>query len=188
MIAEEVFTDFQRGKIESLYKKMYGELLLYASRRLGENAAFMAEDCVQDAIYKVYQMRDTLHSAAIFKSYLYSCIHNQAVSILRRQVAQENYLSRQEEDDYQNSVLEQDVLDLLFESIRALPERYQHLFDLSFEKGLKNAEIAALLNVSESAVKKQKANLIKQLRNELVRRTGDDYLVLLLLLWFGKSW
>ena len=164
---------------------MYGDLLLYASRRLGEEASFMAEDCVQDAIYKVYQLRDTFLSAATFKAYLYSCIHNQAVSILRRQAAQANYLEQQTEEAFQLSILEQDVLELLFDAIQNLPERYRRLFELSFEQGLKNAEVAALLNVSESAVKKQKANLVKQLRGELQRRTNEDYLPLLMLLFIA---
>lgn len=186
MIEDDVFRDFQRGKIEPLYRKLYGKLILYASRQLGDEASFMAEDCVQDAIYKVYEMRDTFHSAATFKAYLYSCVHNRAISILRRQVAQENYLASHEEE-YQSSLMEQEVLDLLFDAIRSLPERYRRLFDLSFEQGLKNAEVAALLNISESAVKKQKAALIKQLRDELVRRTGDDYLALLLLWWLCQG-
>lgn len=179
MIEEEVFRELQSGKIEALYDTMYSQLILYASRRLGENASFMAEDCVQDAIYKTYQIRDTFHSAQAFKSYLYSCVHNQAVSILRKQVAQENYLATCEEEDFQNSFLEQEVLDLLFESIASLPEKYRRLFDLSFEQGLKNAEIATLLNVSESAIKKQKAHLIQQIRNDLFRKTGRDYMNLL---------
>ena len=127
-------------------------------------------------------MRDTFRSAAAFKSYLYACVHNQAVSILRRQMAQENYLANREDEDFQNSLIEQEVLDLLFDSIRALPEKYRHLFELSFEQGLKNAEIARLLDVSESAVKKQKSTMIKQLRDEMFRRTDKDYMKVLCLL------
>lgn len=52
---------------------------------------------------------------------------------------------------------------------------------MSFEQGLKNAEIAALLHVSESAVKKQKASMIQQLRDDLLRKTGKDYMSLFLL-------
>ena len=187
VITEDIFAEFKTGRLESFYQKLYGGLLLYASRQLEPNFSFLAEDCVQDAIYKVYEMRDTFHSAATFKAYLYSCVHNRAISILRRQVAQENYLASHEEEEYQSSLMEQEVLDLLFDAIRSLPERYRRLFDLSFEQGLKNAEVAALLNISESAVKKQKAALIKQLRDELVRRTGDDYLALLLLWWLCQG-
>lgn len=182
MTDERIFIDFQQGKIDSLYANVYGKLILYASRCLGGDMSFMSEDCAQDAIYKTYQMRDTFRSAAAFKSYLYACVHNQAVSILRRQMAQENYLANREDEDFQNSLIEQEVLDLLFDSIRALPEKYRHLFELSFEQGLKNAEIARLLDVSESAVKKQKSTMIKQLRDEMFRRTDKDYMKVLCLL------
>ena len=97
-------------------------------------------------------------------------------------MAQENYLANREEEDFQNSLMEQEVLDLLFDSIRSLPEKHRRLFDLSFEQGLKNAEIAELLNVSESAVKKQKAGLIKMVREEMMRRTDKDFLGFLLLI------
>lgn len=176
MTEEDIFEEFRRGNIEPLYKHLYSKLLLFASRRLGEEASFMAEDCVQDAIYRTYQMRSTLRSAFVFKSYLYSCIHNQAISILRKQMAKENYLANCEEEEFQYGMIEQEVLDLLFDSIQSLPERLHKLFDLSFEQGLKNAEVAALLNVSESAVKKQKAQLIQHLRKELLRKTGKDYM------------
>ena len=159
MTDEKIFIDFQQGKIDSLYKYMYSKLILYASRCLGGEMSFMSEDCVQDAIFKAYQERDTFLSAAAFKSFLYVCVHNQSVSILRKQMAQENY---------------------------SLPEKHRRLFDLSFEQGLKNAEIAELLNVSESAVKKQKAGLIKMVREEMMRRTDKDFLGFLLLILLYK--
>lgn len=167
MTEEEILIDFKAGKIDGLYKSMYSNLILYASRQLGYELGFMAEDCVQEAIYKTYQSRDMLRSPFAFKSYLYSCIHNQTVSILRKQSAQENYLSSSQEEDFQNSYLEQEILNLLFDAIGNLPPKYKMLFDLSFEQGLKNAEVAKILSVSESAVKKQKAFLIQRLRDEL---------------------
>ena len=182
MVEEKIFLDFQQGKIDSLYKNMYGKLILYASRCLGEDASFMSEDCVQDAIFKTYQMRGELQSAATLKSYLYTCVHNQAVSILRKQMARDNYLEEQDEAYFQNSLIEQEVLELLFDSIQALPEKYRRLFDLSFEQGLKNAEIAKMLDISESAVKKQKSNMIRQLREEMARRTDKDYMAVVMFL------
>ena len=182
MAEEEIFLDFQQGKIDSLYKYMYGKLILYASRCLGEDASFMSEDCVQDAIFKTYQVRGTLSSTAAFKSYLYACVRNQAVSILRKQMARDNYLEEQDEVYFQNGLIEQEVLELLFDSIQALPEKYRRLFELSFEQGLKNAEVAKMLDISESAVKKQKSNMIRQLREEMARRTDRDYMTVVMLL------
>lgn len=189
MTDEKIFIDFQKGKIDSLYKNMYGKLILYATHCLGGEMSFMSEDCVQDAIFKAYQSRATFRSAAVFKSFLYTCVHNQSISILRKQMAYENYLGNWEEEEFQNTLLEQEVLELLFDSIRALPEKYRRLFELSFEQGLKNAEVAELLNVSESAVKKQKATMIRSLREDMRRRTDKDFfgfLSLLLLYYIGK--
>ncbi len=178
---EKIFIDFQAGKIDGLYESMYGSLILYASRQLGYDLGFMAEDCVQEAIYRTYVRREMLRSPFAVKSYLYSCIHNQTVSILRKQSARENYLSSgEEEEDFQNSYIEQETLNILFDAIGSLPPKYKMLFDLSFEQGLRNAEIARILRVSESAVKKQKSLLIQRLRDDLKKKTDKDFMRLLL--------
>ena len=183
MTEEQILLDFTNGRIDSLYREWYRKLILYASRQLGYDLGFMAEDCVQEAIYKTYQARNTLNSPFAFKSFLYACVHNQTVSILRKQSARENYLSSsEEEEDFQNSYIEQETLDLLFHAIDNLPPKYKMLFDLSFEQGLKNAEVAKILSVSESAVKKQKAFLIQRLRDELKKTTDKDFMRLLLFL------
>ena len=52
---EEILADFKKGKLESFYQQVYGKLLLYASRQLGQHYSFLAEDCVQDAVCKAYQ-------------------------------------------------------------------------------------------------------------------------------------
>lgn len=46
----EIFADFQKGLLTSFYQKMYAELMVYASRLLGAEFAFLAEDCVQNAV------------------------------------------------------------------------------------------------------------------------------------------
>ena len=97
-------------------------------------------------------------------------------------MARDNYLEEQNEAYFQNSLIEQEVLELLFDSIQALPEKYRRLFDLSFEQGLKNAEIAKMLDISESAVKKQKSNMIRQMREEMARRTDKDYMAVVMFL------
>ena len=180
---EHILAEFKSGKLETFYKNTYGQLLLYASRYLGNDYSFLAEDCVQDAIYKAYQQRETFSSVSTFKSFLYCCIRNAAIDILRKNHAQENYLSQQEEDiEFLNSIIEQETLNLLYTSIANLPEKYQKIFELNFQQGLKNAEIATLLGVTESAIKKQKAQMIELLRKDLRKKTGDDLLAIMIIL------
>lgn len=180
---EQIFSDFKAGKLESFYQNAYGQFLLYASRQLGAHYSFLAEDCVQDAVYKAYSQQETFTSPAVLKSFLYSCIRNAAIDILRKGNAQENYLAQQDDShDLFNSIVEQETLNLLYEAIDELPEKYRRIFELNFREGLKNAEIAEKLGITESAVKKQKAQMIELVRETLKKKTGNDLLALLIIL------
>ena len=78
--------------------------------------------------------------------------------------------------------IEQETITLLYEAINTLPEKYRTIFELSFEKGLKNAEIAQQLHVAEITVKKQKGRLIELLREKLKGKMDEASLGLLLYL------
>lgn len=43
---EDILRDFRQGRLESLYRRMYPGLLLYAVKNAGERHDFLAEDCV----------------------------------------------------------------------------------------------------------------------------------------------
>lgn len=168
-LTETILADFRAGRLESFYAEAYAPLLTYAARLLGERYALLAEDCVQDAIFASYERRDGIKDVAQWKTYLFRLVHNNAVSILRRQQAQERYLGEQTalEEDFSRSMIQQETLDTLFSAIRTLPDRLQHLFHLSFEKGLRNTEVAELLNVSTRAVTKQKARLVALVKEKI---------------------
>ena len=69
---------------------------------------------------------------------------------------------------------------MLWNAIGQLPKKFQELFELSFEQGMKNAEIANLLNISESAVKKRKAQFITLLRQHFSQKTNDEIRLILI--------
>lgn len=147
----------QSGNIEIFYNELYAKLLVYASRHLGPDYAFLAEDCVQDAVYKAYEQRITFKSILTFKAFLYSCIHHAAIDILRNNQTRSKYLSQQNDrTEFLNSIIEQETLNQLYDAIERLPEKYRRIFELHFEQGLKNAEIAVLQDVTESAVKNKR--------------------------------
>lgn len=175
-----IYKDFINGRMKSFYEDYYPALLLYASRFLGEDFSFLSEDIVQDAIYKTYLERDRILSESSLKSYLYTSIHNSAVSILRKAGSRDRYLSQQDTvtGDLTNCIIEQETLRRLFLAIDHLPQPYREVVELSFGDGLRNAEIAEILGISVSAVKQRKSKLILLLQKMVA--DGNDPVLLLL--------
>jgi len=181
----EIFEDFKGGDIASFYETMYPELLVYVARILGDDYSFLAEDCVQDAVLKTWRRRDEFHSPLQWKVFLYTCIRNGAVDVLRKAHAHSNYIDARSgegggERNLMLDIIEQETLTLLYETIRQLPEELRQIFDMSFEQGLRNAEVARRLSLSEIAVKKRKARLINILRHRLRGKIDEPLLLLLL--------
>lgn len=170
-LTPSIIADFQAGRLDSFYAEAYAPLLSYAARLLGDRYALLAEDCVQDAIFTSYQHRHGITNGQEWRNYLFRLVHNGAVSVLRHHSAKENYLRQQTdiEEDFTRSMIQQETLDTLFSAIRSLPERLQHLFYLSFEQGLRNAEVAEQLSVTTRAVTKQKARLIELVAAKIKR-------------------
>lgn len=77
---------------------------------------YLAEDCVQDAVFETYGKRGEMHSAAHLKQYLYRCVHNNAVSFLRKDRSRDRYLSADwgdVEDDCSLELVRQETFERL---------------------------------------------------------------------------
>ena len=147
----QVLQAFKKGQLELFYRRIYPGLLLYAVKNAGDRHDFLAEDCVQNAIFNAWKRRDSFDSIYTLKSFLYTSVKNEIISLYRKGKAQERYSSQL----------------LLFNAIHSLPDRERQIFELSFIEGLKNIEIAEQLGVSDSTVKKAKAKALEILREKL---------------------
>ena len=174
---------FQKGDMESFYLDVYPSLLRYATRVLGEDQAFMAEDCVQEAVFKVYQKRTRFSKPIEMKAYLFSAVHNEIVDIFRKNDRQEQYASSQEwvENSPIDSFLLQETLDLLYQAIRQLPDDLREIYEMTYERRLKGREIAAVLNVSTTTVARQKSRLIDTLRQQFKKNDLMQLLITMIL-------
>ena len=148
----QILIDFQKGKLDLLYRNVYPGLILYAIKYLGEESEFLAEDC----------------SVYTFKAFLYMAIKNDIISIHRKNSARERYVRELEDAScFANSVIDQEAQTLLYSAIEELPEKAKIVFEMSFMEGLKNVEIAEKLGLSDSSVKKYKASALDFLRKKL---------------------
>lgn len=179
-VYKEIFEDFKQGNLSSFYRLMYPELMVYAKRLLGMDFAFLTEDCVQNAVYKSYLRAGDMDSVMQWKNYIYVCVHNEVVTVLRKAKAKDRYVQGLEEgsEDMLRDIMEQETLTMLYAAIERLPEIYRDVFHKSFVEGMKNAEAAAALGIAEVSYKKRKARMVELLRREL---KGENYKILLLL-------
>lgn len=159
---------FRKGNLDVLYDELYKALLLYASRCLTERFAFLAEDCVQDAILRAYKSHGSFQSDSELRSYLYAAVHGKAVDIIRKSNSHERYVisTEQQTEEMLTDIVEHESMDRLFRAVKKLTASDRELF-FDYRDGLKTSEIAAKLGITESAVKQRKAKMISKLQKEL---------------------
>lgn len=181
---DSIFRAFVAGDIALFYDKLYPGLLIYASRQLGEKLSYFAEDCVQDAVIKSYNRRDTFKNSAVWYAYLLKCIYNSSIDVIRKNQSHNSFVDYTSKDalshDIDVEILEQEILDRVHGAVESLPPRYREILRLSFAEGLKNSEIAARLGVAEITVKKHKARILVMLRETLGGNYPVEVIILLL--------
>lgn len=184
-----IFKDFSAGEITSFYDDMFPGMMLYAMHILGDDFSYMAEDCVQDAVLTTYERRAEFPNAGAWRGFLLACIRNNAVAVLRKSSLHRSYLeSRTAEEidnDSSHALIAHELHEMLFEAIDSLPEKYREIFDLSFESGLKNVEIAKMLGLAEVTVKKRKARLLSILHEKLGGLLDEKSIIMLLTIHAG---
>lgn len=182
-----VYKAFMKGHMSLLYEVMYPGLLRYAAVTLGDELAYLAEDCVQDAVMATYERRSTFTDTEHWRRYLILSIRNRALKVVRHKDVCDSYadsLSAESDTDtvrdISHALIHQEMLDTLYAAIDSLPEMYRQIFEMSFEQGMRNGEIARLLEIAEITVKKRKERLLSMLRTRLGGISGFDLMALLM--------
>ena len=99
---------------------------------------------------------------ASLMSYLYTCLRNKAVSLLRKENSHGKYISEYRaamDGDLSAEIEGRETMRAVFNIVNSLPEAYRKTFELSFVEGLSNAEVAERLRISVSSVKARKAGI-----------------------------
>ena len=154
----------------TLAERHAGRALRLARRILGNEA--LAEDIVQDALLRVWTNAPRWRPEAAFRTWLYRVVVNLCLNAKRRAgdlplEAADHVADPAPGADSQLETRERDRR--LAAAIGALPERQRAAIVLSYQEGLSNAEIAAVLDTSVSSVE----TLLVRARRTLRTRLGD---------------
>lgn len=122
------------------------------------------------------------------------CVRRRVSNLLRHRGIVDDYASEALNDcggddvehDCSYWLMRQEALDTLFAAIERLPDQYKEIFRLNFEQGLKNQEIARMLDVAEITVKKRKARMLDLLRGYL-GADANTLIMLYVMMWVSDS-
>lgn len=175
-------SDLQKGDEEAfrkLFTEFYTSLCLFAKRFVGEEE--IAQDIVQEAFLKYWDRHADFDDYHKIKSFLYIVVRHDCLNQLRRTIKNtgtEELAFLGTEDFFHYQVMEEETYRILHHSVESLPPQMRKVIHFTL-KGLKNAEIAQEMNISEHAVHAYKKEAYKKLKLSL-----REHYYLLCLLFF----
>lgn len=152
-----------RAYMTELYQKHYALMLKTAWVFTKERAD--VEDIVSDSCAALILKLDTVRTLeqGKLRSYIVTTVRNTAIDFCRKQQRQNARFVQVADEDMQQypatvsvegSILLMDELNMVRNALHALPEREQDILRMKCQQGMKDAQIAELVGLSESSVRK----------------------------------
>ncbi|MDI9258347.1 RNA polymerase sigma factor [Flavobacterium sedimenticola] len=143
-----------------------------------------AEEVTQDVFVKVYHSLDTFNHQSSPKTWLYRITINQCLDVVKKKNSRKRFFifgpKSQDEKEYLNATTlehpgilmeHREDAQILFDAINTLTENQKTAFLLSKVEGLPNPEIAAVMEVSISAVE----SLVFRAKASLQEKLGEKF-------------
>jgi RNA polymerase sigma-70 factor (ECF subfamily) len=163
-----------------LYELYFDRIYRYIYLKVGNPTE--AEDLSEQVFLRMIESIGTFKwQGSTFASWLYRIAHNQVVDTLRRnsrrpQVPIEpvSDVLPSERDDPHHLAEQRDFRDHLRAAMSDLTALQAQVIELKFIGGLSNAEVAALLDRSEGAIKALQFSALQNLQKLLVKKGYGD--------------
>jgi RNA polymerase sigma-70 factor (family 1) len=161
-------SSLKENELKAVFDLYYKSLLMYANRFLPSVAE--CEDLIQDVFISIWEKKITFPDEISLKIYLYKSARNKCYNIIKHKKIEQDYAfnaiqSLENDNLFLKQVLEEEVVRELYQAIEILPERKKEIIKLSL-KGIKNAEIAEILNIKLQTVKTLKSQSYTILREK----------------------
>ncbi|MEQ6122499.1 sigma-70 family RNA polymerase sigma factor [Reichenbachiella sp. MALMAid0571] len=170
-----IWEDFKAGDRSALSYMYfrYAKLLMLYGRKISEDHQ-MVEDCIHDLFFELWKKRERLGSTDSIKFYLFKILRRKITESLRKK---KDYISHEEShvSGFARSV-ENQIIDkqtdkerqsLVESLLLQLNDNQREIIHLKFYAGLKNREIADLLDMEHQSVKNVLFRTITKIRKYL---------------------
>ena len=167
---------------------MYSGKLYNFIMRLSSGNQYMAEEVVQSAFIRVWEVRERVEPESSFISFLCTIAKNLLMNMYQRQTVEYVYNEYLKNTGVDRDSQTEESIDLRFlneyiDSLaEELPAQRKKIFILSKRQNYTNKEIAEMMGISESTVATQLSLAVKFMREQLMKHY--DKIVALLFAFF----
>ncbi len=158
----------QDSKFELLYRRFHPSLLAFAIYLTGSTAD--AAELVNNVFLAVWQKKDKLELDEKLKSYLFTAVKNRSANFHKRAKMTVVELQPHDKESSFRADLpleEKEIENKLQSILNTLPPKCKQVFVMSRFDGLKNKEIAHLLDISIKTVENQMTKALKIFKEKM---------------------
>lgn len=128
-----------------------------------------AEDLAQDIFEKIWLVRKDLSAIDSFSSYLYRMSINTVFNSLKKKNNHKIYLeyllhNKINQEKAEEAIYAREIELLILLAVSNMPVQRRKIFEMSRYQGLKNMEIARLINISKRTVEVHVSLALKEIR------------------------
>lgn len=179
----KAFREGDSEAFEEIYKKFHNRIFFFVRKKT--NHREQAEDITSETFVKLWRLHEQFDTLQNVQAFLFITARNACTDYLR-------YLKKAageikdfaytvpvlDESTLEREMIEAEVLQLIQEEIDNLPPRCRKVLQLSYEKQLKNEDIAKQLKIQLRTVKNQKTIGLNRIRKAIEkwikRRSGEQ--------------
>src|SRR5687768_3175771 len=160
----------EEGAFDEVFRLWYPTLVRVAAALVHDHDA--AEEVAQDVMHELWRRREALDAAVSLRAYLLRSIRNRSLNHLRHL-----RVRRESESEVEalydaplradQPIIARELADAVQVAFDDLPPRCREIFELSRIQGLKYAEIAEALGISQKTVEAQMGKALRVMRERL---------------------
>ena len=183
---KRLLTELKNGSFQAFERlyNMYSGKLYNFIMRISSGNQYMAEEVVQSAFIRVWEVRERVEPESSFISFLCTIAKNLLMNMYQRQTVEYVYNEYLKNTGVDRDSQTEESIDLRFlneyiDSLaEELPAQRKKIFILSKRQNYTNKEIAEMMGISESTVATQLSLAVKFMREQLMKN-HDNILALL---------